>query len=271
MPDSDFFAVPRTKVETSDGSVEMPMFFYDVSVVQAFFWCELERAEPLLAGTNFVPTKFRGGKALVGMIFFEYRDTSIGPYNEAGIVIAAHPAHARRPLLPTTQFLRKAADRTMGIYVTDLPVTTQAACGAGREIWGFPKFITDIPFKLDVARFECGVTDPDTGGALCSLAGPVGRGPRLPMLDLVVYLNHEGAMLKAIVDVKAKAVTNRGQGIRLQVGSGDHRMVRNLRDLGLDGATPVAIQTTDRFQSRLHFGEKIGSCHAPPLPYGDDH
>jgi len=48
---------------------------------------------------------------------------------------------------------------TIGAYVLEMPVTIPQARAAGREIWGFPKFETKIPFKLERKRFEFGVLD----------------------------------------------------------------------------------------------------------------
>jgi len=48
-------------------------------------------------------------------------------------------------------------------------------------------------------------------------------------------------------------------GIRLQVGQSRHRMADNLRELGLDGARPLAVSSTTRFQSRLNAGVPAGA------------
>ena len=74
----------------------------------------------------------------------EYRKTDIGPYNEVGLTVLA--------LAP--------GDPIPANYVVDLPVTTAVANRAGREIWGYNKFVAAIDVKerrqdvLDVlARF----------------------------------------------------------------------------------------------------------------------
>jgi hypothetical protein len=47
--------VPQAAVTTSEGKVELPMLFYDVSVRHLNFWVDYDRVLPKLAGTGLVP------------------------------------------------------------------------------------------------------------------------------------------------------------------------------------------------------------------------
>ncbi|MEW6775072.1 MAG: acetoacetate decarboxylase family protein [Bdellovibrionota bacterium] len=263
-----FFNVSRTFHETSQGKVQLPILYYDTSLVGAFFRCDLKGASKLLEGTGLEPVSIGGGKGLAGVAFFEYRNTTVGSYNECGITLAAVPVTGRTPpRFAGLDFLRKAAGRRVGLYITDLPVTTPLARAAGRELWGFPKFVTEIPFELAGSRFACKVMEPEGGREIFSLAGRVLPSPRLLVMDLLLYSNHQGAHLKTVVEVRSRARTHPGWGTRLSVTSSSHRMAKNLRDLGLDGASPFLIQTTPKFQSRLPAGEAIEKHPTPPLAY----
>ena len=87
----DFFSVPRTAVRFSGGETEIPALYYDATSVQVFFWCEMKRAERALEGTGLRAARFVGGRALAAVAFFEYRDTSIGSYNEAAVALTVSP------------------------------------------------------------------------------------------------------------------------------------------------------------------------------------
>ena len=52
-----------------------------------------------------------------------------------------------------------SGDPVPAIYVADLPVTTEAANRAGREIWGYNKFVTAIDIKCDGKKFSATVRD----------------------------------------------------------------------------------------------------------------
>jgi len=258
--DDAFFDVPRNTFSTSQGEVELPILYYDVSLVQGLFWCDPERVDAVLAGSDLRPTVFFNGRALAGVAFYEYRDNTIGPYNETGVAVAVE-LEARPPArLPLLQLLRDPRRRSMGFHILDLPVTTEEACAAGRELWGYPKFVTEIPFRLGDGDFDCSVTEPGTGEALVAFRGPVGRGPRLPLFSLLLYSHHQDTLLRTVVDVRARGTTGLGRDTRLEVSDSDHRMARNLRDLGLRGARPFMVATTDRFQSILHAGTRLADA-----------
>jgi hypothetical protein len=257
MAKEDFFEVPRKAVETSDGSVELPILYYDVSIIQAFFWCDLDCVAAKLKGTDLAPIRFFTGKALAGIIFFEYRDTTISSYNECGLAVMVRPETASKPLFPTIDFFRKPDARTVGFYVVDLPVTTESACVAGRELWGYPKFVTEIPIKVEDDGVECSVRSPEGNGDIVRFSGRPGTGVSLSAFDLMSYSNRNRELVKTDVDVRAKMKTCLGGDFRVAVGDSQHRMAKNIRDLGLDGAKPFLVQRSDHFQARLNEGRKI--------------
>jgi hypothetical protein len=77
-------------------------------------------------------------------------------------------------------------------------------------------------------------------------------------MSVVTYSHHQGNLLRATVNVRGRMNLRPGRSLQLRVGESTHRMARNLRDLGLDGARPVLVQDTHRFQSRLNAGVPIG-------------
>ena len=213
--------------------------------------------EELLAGTGLVPALGFGGDATVALSYYEYRDTSVGPYNEVGLAAFVRPASAPAPRLPITDLYRRVAARTIGAYVLDLPVTTPIANAAGRELWGYPKFVTPISFHLDRGRFESAIDDPEGAAPIAVLAGRLGLGVPAPAMSLVTFSVRHGDLVRTHIDVRGR-VRARGPGeLRLDVGGSRHPMADRLRRLGLDGARPLVVMTTDRFQSRLNAGVVI--------------
>jgi hypothetical protein len=160
-------------------------------------------------------------------------------------------------LFPTIDFFRKPDARTAGFYVLDLPVTTEAACVAGRELWGYPKFVTEIPVKVEDDGVECSVRLPEGNGDIVRFSGRPGTGVSLSAFDLMSYSNRNRELVKTNIDVRAKMKTCLGGDFRVAANDSQHRMAKNIRDLGLDGAKPFLVQRSDHFQARLNEGRKI--------------
>lgn len=255
-----FFAVPTTKTTTSAGEVELPILYYDDSNVFALFTADPDGVAAKLAGTGLIPALRIGRRPVVAIGLYEYRQTSIGSYNEVGVGILVYPERYKRSRSVTgwTQLLRHPDRRDQGAYIIDLPVTTEAARAAGSEIWGYPKFVTPISFALGGGRFSSVVEDPDDGSTIMEFSGRARPVLPTPPLPLVLYSRREGVMLRTHVDLRNGTRAHLPGGIRLQVGQSRHRMAINLRELGLEGARPLVVVSTTRFQSRLNAGAAIG-------------
>ncbi len=251
-----FFQVPRQRVQTSQGAVELPILYYDTSTLNAFFLVDKAKVEAVLKGTGLSPALTIGGKALVALACFEYRDTSVGVYNEVGVAAAvtrngeALPLGGWRDLLAT---LRQPEERRVAFHIIDLPVTTAAANAAGREIWGYPKFVTEIPFTLNGRHFHCAVKTPE-GGTLMQLTGRMGPSFPTAPLSLTLLSLRDGEMVRATVNVRGASKMALPGSLKLTVPDSRHPMAQRMHALGLDGAEPFAVSWTHDFQSRLNAG-----------------
>jgi len=203
------------------------------------------------------------GRALVAVACYAYQHTSIGPYNEIGVAVPV-----TRPGVPPgwRHWLQTLSDvenpqRELGYHVLHLPVDTAAACAAGRELWGLPKFITPIHYGRTAAQVDIQLMDPhapnDPKQAIMLLQGQLGRSVPGPLLSPLLYSWHQGRWLKTPVHVRGGGRVHRGGGLMLRVGQSTHPMADTLRLLGLDGAHPLMVLDTDRFQSRLHEGRPL--------------
>lgn len=254
MASHDLFQVPQTLCKTSVGEVQCPIFYQDVSVFFAHFWGDPARVKEKLAGTGLVPARFWGGRVVISLTFFEYRKTSIGPYNEVGLAVPVYVGQVPANAAPYWDFFRAPKRRQMGAYVIDLPVTTAIAHAAGKELWGYPKFVTEIPLSFQPRAFEGKVLDPDTKKPIFSLQGEIGLGIPLPGFDLLLFSILAGKLLRTVVSVNASFKTFRGNGFSLELGDSEHPMAKNLRDLELEGQKPFLLQQSTTFQSRLELG-----------------
>ncbi len=254
--ESRFFRVAQEKLKTSAGEAPFPILYYDATALLTFFWCELEAAQSFLDDTGLQATRFLNGRALAAIGWYEYRDTDIGAYNEVGVAIAVQPEN-RALRLPIMQFFYPAGRRTLGFYIIDLPVTTEIACAAGREMWGFPKFVAEIPLQFEKGSVSAAVLAPEKQEPIVSMNGRLGAGIPLPGMDLVLYSNKDDRLLRTEVITSGWLRTSPGNGLRVETGPGTHPMADNLRRLGLNGASPFSCQLTHRFRSRLYLGDEV--------------
>lgn len=261
--DDPFFAYPQTTRLTSVGEVDFPILYLDTSLLVAGFWVHSAAAATCLQGRDLRLALTLGSRAMVMLAFYNYRITSVGPYNEVGIAIPVVPSKAPAG----TRWMQVLTDvdspqRDLGYHVVHLPVTTAAANAAGREAWGLPKFITPIDFKLQGRDVAMRVHDPEPGSQpraqqpepICELKGRMGPGVPGPSLGVVLYTQLAGQKLRASVNVRGGGDLHLPGSLRLRVGASTHPMAQSLRELGLDGASPVWLSATHQFQSRLNLG-----------------
>ena len=233
--------LPLQRPVLSDGTVcPLPIRYFDVQCLVATFLTDLERAAELLKGAGLQAVPQEDGKAVVLLYCIEYRVTDIGPYNEVGLTIVA----------------RAPGDPIPAIYVTDLPVTTAAANRAGREIWGYNKFVAAIDVKRDGKKFS--TTLRDLGNAtICVLDGTLGASVPAPPNDILTFTLLNGRLIKTRIQVLTPSRVSSGDSFIFKVGASAHSMTSNLRTLALDGARPVRVQYADPFQALLFPGRAV--------------
>ena len=269
MKDIEKKSISTKTTQTSLGPVELPVFCNDGSAVAAFFMCDYEKAGQKLEGTGLYPVKFSKGMALASLGLFEYRESSLEPYNEGFLMIAVSPQPKMSYLAQRFQFFMKAKDRKLGFYTLDLPITEELPLVAGREIWGVPKFLADISLNFSNDRFTGEVLLKGNGEKILSLESSLNKGMPFKFLDSMVYSNYQDSIIKIISNFNCSVRIFKDKDARLKVGSINHPMAHNLRDLGLDGATPFLLQSTNKIKFILNDGIRVMTHTSPPLPYGE--
>ncbi|MFH2066142.1 MAG: acetoacetate decarboxylase family protein [Pseudomonadota bacterium] len=266
----NFFDIPRTYYTTSHTKTQVPMFFYKMAARIVNYFIDYDRVVPKLQGTGLKPCRFFKNKAMVSLTFFNYQEVTIGGYDEVVISIMVYPESLCEPSHPlATILLVKKGDwwRNLGSYVLEMPVTSPAARAAGREIWGFPKFLTTIPYDLSGNYFEFSVNDPDMGQSIVEVKGEMGPGFSTKAFDFVSFNNYEDTIFKVVTEVNGNMKNGICKKIEVKAGPGEHRMTKNIRDLGLENAKPFAIMSSDNLQTCLKPGKPIAEWNSPSLPY----
>ncbi len=255
--------------QTSLGPVELPVFCNDGSAVAAFFWCDYEKAAEKLEGTGLYPVEFLKGKAVASLGLFEYRESTLEPYNEGFLMLAVSPEPQMSFLAKRVQIFINAKDRKLGFYTLDLPITEELPLVAGREIWGAPKFLAEISLNFSNDRFTGEILLKGSGEKILSLESSFNKGIPFRFLDSMVYSNHQDSIMKIISNFDCPVRIFKDKKAQLKVGPIDHPMAHNLRDLGLDGANPFLLQSTNKIKFILNDVLRVKAHTSPPLPYGE--
>jgi hypothetical protein len=260
-------AAPLLVAATSAGDVELPIRYYDGTAVAAFYGLAPSVAQALLPD-ELEPLLVPGIGAVGGIFMFEYRNTSIGEYLELGLAIqtvqkgvhrlpgAALPAYlwdlfAHLYHLPGLLDIFHAEHT--GLYVVTLPVTTEAAKAAGRDIWGFNKYVTSA-----TADF----TDPkravfELEGELAFEMEASALGLTTAGLPYLTYSQKDGKLIRTAVHVGNKIRWGHQSVTLKYLGNGTTS--ERMQALGMFDKAPLATYRSDALKAILPHGTEIES------------
>ena len=240
---SFFDGIEQTPHPTSAGPCDLPILYRDGSMASLLYRCAPDDTRDLLAAHGLEPMVI-AGKVLVVLAVFEYRDSTVGIYNELGIgVHAKQPGSSPRLGKVLRSQMRDEIDQ--GLCVVSLPVTTPEACAAGIELWGYPKYVTGIELEFDRTRTRCVLRDE------LSIETERSVGLSTPALPLVTFSDR--GRVRTLVEIGSKTRWSVRPRTRVQV-LGEGQSADIAKTLRLDATQPVAAFRTERFQAILPAG-----------------
>ncbi|MGC4933562.1 acetoacetate decarboxylase family protein [Gordonia sp. DT30] len=187
------------------------------------------------AGRRLTPLRIRRGRGMCMLVFIDYIDGDLGPYNEFGVCFLVAPdsggdageraAGARSPL-------RSLFAGDARALIHRLPVDGEFTLAAGRGIWGFPKILADFDVDHD-SPTRHGSVSAD-GRLIADLT--VKRGLPMPSSSvettMQAYSQLDGVL--RMTPWRLRSIT----GTRTRIGGahlrlGDHEIADELRSLRL--------------------------------------
>ncbi|MFX0576773.1 acetoacetate decarboxylase family protein [Nocardia nepalensis] len=127
--------------------VRMPVRIRLAHAFMATYAVSAAAAQRVIDYSGLEILRLPGGRAMCTLVFVDYVDGDLGPYNEFGVsfMVRHHTAG------PATAFgdLRALATGGAGVFIHRLPVDGEFTLAAGRGIWGFPKEIADFDAQHD--------------------------------------------------------------------------------------------------------------------------
>lgn len=229
--------------------VDMPVEIRTATAFMAMYSVPAAAAQRLIDPTGLEILRYRPGRGLCGLVFVDYIDGDLGPYNEFGVtfLVRNHRHDGRASVLGD---LRSLVRGDAGALIHQLPVDGEFTLAAGRGIWGFPKILAD--FEADHAGdVRRGKVSQD-GRLIVELA--VKQGVSTPgggaNTSLEAYSYLDGITRHTAWDMHPSGVRSRIGGAELRLG--DHPIADELRSLGLPRR---ALLTTTIPDLRMTFGD----------------
>lgn len=207
----------------------MPIGTASSPVLLAAFTIDAGAAASLLPGQELFPCRIlRRGLLVVTVV--DYPDTTIGRYIELCLgILVTRGRRVAPPLLPT---IMRSAFET-GVYIYDLPVSTEVSVKGGLGIWGMPKRRASLDFLIgpDVVSSQY---DLD-GQVVMRIDVPRTSRALFPLVaDSVGYGQFRGLLTKSCLHFQGRAGLQfrPAEGARLLLG--DHPRMDPIKRLGID-------------------------------------
>jgi Acetoacetate decarboxylase (ADC). len=249
MPDPTTAASPLIE-RFSIGSVELPIRYTDGSALACIYRVDLADARAVMTSACFEPLPL-GGKAMAQLMALEYRQTSVGPYNELGVLVLARRTGSSPSAVRS--LVKPASANDAGWYVVNLPVTTGFTCASGRELWGFPKYVTriDTEFTRDSAEVILGEE--------LVIEHRAHFGVTLSAPPYVFFSELDGRPLRTVVPMDHRIRMGGARSVRIHV-TADGPTASTVRRLGLERRRPMIAVRGDHLKFTLPLGDALGSA-----------
>ncbi|MFF0814686.1 acetoacetate decarboxylase family protein [Rhodococcus sp. NPDC003318] len=228
--------------------VETPVQIRQATAFMAMYSVPADTAQRLIDDTGLAILRYRPGRGLCGLVFVDYVDGDLGPYNEFGVVFLVRNHRTRGGSVLGD--LRALATGRSGALIRHLPVDGDFTLAAGRGIWGFPKVLAD--FTADHVSDVKHASVSQNGRLIVDLT--VQKGLALPggaaSTTMQAYSCLDGVTRVTSWDWNPDGARTRLGGAELTLGS--HPIADELRSLGLPRG---ALMTTSIPDLGMTFGD----------------
>ena len=230
MRDHPFFKdTPRKSLDMAGQSVELPVFYYDVRFIIAVFTAKTTALRKLLPHPKFKPIQIWPGVGMLGIAAFEYRDTSVGPYNEIAVSIPVK--FPSRLVVPGLSALKMMRRNLFPVYIHHLPVTTEIALKFGIHFYNYPKFLAEITFQDRDETLE--VTLKEKDDLILKLLAKKPPPKRSAGFEFHTYSIKDNVVMHTLIEGWAPKLGSVKMGKIAQLELGDHPISKEIGELDL--------------------------------------
>lgn len=242
----------------SGQATPVPVEVRSAQMVAGTFTAPATAAQELIAYSGLRVQRFAGTLALCMLSAVSYADTDLGPYNEIAVAVVVEPHHGADP------HPRRRGGMTT--FIHRLPVDQELSCAAGRDIWGFPKWVADITWQQRRGGVEVVMIDADEPVLSMRVDG---RAVPVPPseTEMSCYSWREGVLRRTTWTMRLSGTKVRPGGVHMDL-SDEHPMATELRGLRFPKGALLSQQVG---HLECSFGPAeivtpVGQPAAPPNP-----
>jgi len=248
MRDDPFFKdTPRKTLDMEGEPIEFPVLYYDFRMISGTFTVKTNKLKKLLPHPNFKPIEILPGTGMIIIVAFEYRDTSIGPYNEIALSLPVKfPPRFVFSGFSAISMMRK---NCFSVYIHHLPVTTEIARKGGVHFYNYPKFLSEITFQDQDDKLEVTLREEDE--LILKM-----NAEKLPLnqsaqLEFHTYSIKDNVVMHTLVDGWAPRYGVKMIGNKAKLELGNHRISQEIADLNLS-KTSLSGQHAEGMMTKLY-------------------
>lgn len=248
MRDDPFFKdTPRKTLVMAGEPIEFPILYYDFRMISATFTVKTSKLKKLLPHPNFKPIEIFPGTGMIIIVAFEYRDTSIGSYNEIALSLPVKfPPRFIFPGLSAISMMRK---NCFSVYIHHLPVTTEIALKGGVHFYNYPKFLSEINFQDQDEKLEVTLREEDE--LILKMQAEKLPLNRSAQIEFHTYSIKDNGVMHTLVEGWAPRYGVKMMGNKAKLELGNHRISQEIAELNLNKAS-LSGQHAEGMMSKLY-------------------
>ena len=209
--------------------IDFPVVVADASMLMNAFLVDAAVAQTMIRDSGFRVIELFPGKAILQLLFVDYRKNELGDYNEGAIIFPVLTPGEKEPF-PFFGALKRLATGSVGNFVYRMPVDQEFTTHAGRYIWGFPKWVAQIDIVFGEKRASGSFFDE--GELVYSLAAKAGGTAKAKEQRAASLAIRDGKAWKSYGTTIGTALTFALGGEMPGIGD-SHPLALELRALGL--------------------------------------
>jgi hypothetical protein len=228
----------------------MPVEVRAATASVAYYLVPAEAAQALIAASGLEIARTLPGRTLCTIGTMNYTDNDLGQYHEVAITFFVHEPGSGT--LPVVGGAIDMARGRLAAYIHQLPVDAEFSCEAGRGIWGFPKFMSQIEISrkedIEVSRLSV------DGTHVLTQKVRLGGRRAFHEREQVSFAMRDQTLYRTPSVMSGEGVGFRLGGARITLG--EHPIADELRSLGLP-KKPLLSTTISRMSGRFDAPETM--------------
>ena len=212
-----------TTVSVLGEQVAIPVEVRSATSFGGTFTAPYSAARDLIAYSGLRPVKVAGALTICMVTAVQYTDNDLGPYNEIALAIVVEPHDGGGG--------GGMATGEVTTLIHRLPVNQEFTCAAGRDIWGFPKWVADLSYTCRQGRREMVMLDDDELAVALSVDTRLGIPLPDREMEMTCYSYRDGVLRVTPWTMRMHETRMRPGGVRLEVGR-DNQLADDLATLG---------------------------------------